>query len=185
MAAIESTMLALGTQAPEFTLPDTISGKTLSLNELKSDKATVIMFICNHCPYVKHVREELIRLPKEYRAKGVSFVGISSNDADAYPDDAPEELKKAAEEYGYAFPFLYDESQDAAKAYSAACTPDFFIFDKNLKLVYRGQLDDSRPGNNIPVNGSDIRAALDNILSGQPVNKNQKPSIGCSIKWKE
>lgn len=185
MAAIESTMLALGTQAPEFTLPDTISGKTLSLNELKSDKATVIMFICNHCPYVKHVREELIRLPKEYRAKGVSFVGISSNDADAYPDDAPEELKKAEEEYGYAFPFLYDESQDAAKAYSAACTPDFFIFDKNLKLVYRGQLDDSRPGNNIPVNGSDIRAALDNILSGQPVNKNQKPSIGCSIKWKE
>jgi peroxiredoxin len=184
VTAIESKMLPLGTQAPDFNLPDTISGKNMSLNELKSEIATVIMFICNHCPYVKHVREELIRLPNDYLQKGISFVAISSNDADTYPDDAPEELKKVAEQHGYPFPFLYDESQDTAHAYSAACTPDFFIFDKDLKLVYRGQLDDSRPGNGVPVTGESICNALDSILAGKNVAPNQKPSIGCSIKWK-
>jgi peroxiredoxin len=184
MAATPSTMLALGTKAPPFALPDTVSGKMMSLNELKSDQATVVMFICNHCPYVKHVQTGLVKLAQDYQPKGVSFVAISSNDVVQYPEDGPRPMKEVAERLGYPFPYLYDESQEIARAYRAACTPDFYLFDPDLKLVYRGQLDDSRPGNSIPVTGRDVRAALDNILAGQPVNPEQKPSIGCSIKWK-
>ncbi len=184
MAATPSTMLALGTTAPSFRLPDTISGKTMSLNELKSDQATVVMFICNHCPYVKHVQTELVKLAQDYQPKGVSFGAISSNDVAQYPEDGPGPMKEVAARLGYPFPYLYDESQEVARAYRAACTPDFYIFDPDLKLVYRGQFDDSRPGNPIPVTGRDVRAALDNILAGKPVNPEQKPSIGCSIKWK-
>jgi peroxiredoxin len=178
-------MLPLGTEAPDFTLPDAVSGKTLSLNDLKSDTATVIMFICNHCPYVKHVENELARLAKEYQPRGISFIAISSNDIEAYPADSPEEMKRLAETLGFSFPYLFDESQDVARAYQAACTPDFYIFDGTLKLAYRGQLDDSRPSNGMPVTGNDIRAALDNILKGEPVPEFQRPSIGCNIKWKK
>lgn len=178
-------MLPLGTSAPDFTLPDTISGKIVSLNDIKSSTATLIMFICNHCPYVKHINKELVRLYTDYSPKGVSFVAISPNDITAYPEDSPERMKEVANEIGYKFPYLYDESQSTAKAYQAACTPDFYIFDKDMKLVYRGQLDDSRPGNEKPVTGRDIRNALDNILNGLPVNQKQIPSIGCSIKWKK
>ncbi|NOZ62516.1 MAG: thioredoxin family protein [Calditrichaeota bacterium] len=185
MAETLSTMaLKLGETAPDFNLPDVVSGKNLSLAELKSDKATVIMFICNHCPFVKHVQEELVKLTNDYIPRGVSFVAINSNDVEAYPDDSPEEMKRLAEKLKFPFPYLYDETQKVARAYRAACTPDFFIFDKDLKCVYRGQLDDSRPGNNIPVTGKDIREALAAILAGKPVNPNQKPSIGCNIKWK-
>lgn len=184
MARTESTMLALGTAAPDFSLPDTVSGKTLMLNDLKGTKATVVMFICNHCPFVKHVNTGLVQLAKDYEAKGIGFVAISSNDVANYPDDSPEKMKENAAEQGFTFPYLYDESQEVAKAYDAACTPDFYVFDEDLKLVYRGQLDDSRPGNGIPVTGSDIRAALDAILTGVAVPEKQKPSIGCNIKWK-
>jgi peroxiredoxin len=184
MADTPSVMVDLGTKAPDFTLEDVVSGEKKSLSKLKSDKATVIMFICNHCPFVKHVQDELVRLANDYIPKGVSFVAISSNDADNYPQDSPEKMKEVAEEKGYPFPYLFDETQEVAKAYQAACTPDFYIYDGDLKLVYRGQLDDSRPGNNEPVNGKDIRAALDNILAGKPVDEHQKPSIGCNIKWK-
>lgn len=185
MAATTSTMISLGTTAPDFNLTDSVSGENKSLKDLSSDKATVIMFICNHCPYVKHINSELVKLSTDYIARGVSFVAISSNDVINYPDDSPEKMKEAAMDLGYPFPYLYDESQDIAKAYEAACTPDFYIFDGGLKLVYRGQLDDSRPNTEIPVTGKDIRAALDNILSGTPVNNEQKPSIGCNIKWKK
>lgn len=184
MADTPSVMVELGTKAPAFTLKDVVSGEQKSLSQLKSDKATVIMFICNHCPFVKHVNKELVRLANDYIPKGISFVAISSNDVENYPQDSPDKMKKVAEEQGYPFPYLYDETQEVAKAYQAACTPDFYVFDGDLKLVYRGQLDDSRPGNNEPVNGKDIRAALENILAGKPVDKNQKPSIGCNIKWK-
>jgi peroxiredoxin len=177
-------MLALGTQAPDFNLPDTVSGQTMALNELKSDQATVIMFICNHCPFVKHVNAQLVQLAQDYQPQGVAFVAISANDVENYPEDSPEKMKAYAEELGYPFPYLYDESQDVARAYKAACTPDFYIFDGDLKLVYRGQLDDSRPKSDIPVTGADIRAALNNILAGQPVDANQRPSLGCNIKWK-
>jgi thiol-disulfide isomerase/thioredoxin len=185
MAATLSTMMPLGTKAPDFRLPDTLSGKTLSLDELKSDRATVIMFISNHCPYVKHVQGELVRLASDYRPKGISFVAIGSNDAVAYPDDSPENMRREGERLGYSFPYLFDESQDVARAYDAACTPDFYIFDRDLRCIYRGQLDDSRPGNGKPVTGSDIRRALDSILSGKPVDGEQTPSIGCNIKWKK
>ena len=184
MAATPSTMMPLGTIAPDFTLPDTVTGRTMSLQELKSDQATVIMFICNHCPFVKHVQHGLITLANDYQPRGVSFVAISSNDIEGYPDDAPDKMKEVAEQFSYPFPYLFDESQDVAKAYDAACTPDFYIFDKDLKCVYRGQLDDSRPGNLIPVTGRDIRVALDSMLRGEPVNPDQMPSIGCNIKWK-
>ncbi len=185
MAETLSTMaMELGETAPNFDLPDVISGKNKTLAELKSDQATVVMFICNHCPFVKHVQDELVKLANDYIPKGISFIAISSNDVVNYPEDSPEEMKRLAERLNFPFPYLYDESQDVAKAYRAACTPDFFIFDKNLKCVYRGQLDDSRPGNNIPVTGKDIREALDAILAGKEVNPNQKPSIGCNIKWK-
>lgn len=185
MARTPSNMLALGTQAPDFQLPDTVSGKTLSLSELASEKATLIMFICNHCPFVLHVNEELVKLAKDYQAQGVSFIAISSNDIVNYPQDRPELMKQLAEDVGYTFPYLYDESQDVARNYQAACTPDFYLFDKDLSLVYRGQLDGSRPGNNIPVTGEDLRAAMDAVLAGKPVTANQKPSLGCGIKWKK
>lgn len=184
MAATESNMMPLGTKAPNFNLSDTISGKNQSLQELKSDKATVVMFICNHCPFVKHVQTGLVKLANDYIPKGISFVAISSNDVKNYPDDSPERMKEVAKQLGFPFPYLYDESQEIARAYGAACTPDFYIFDKDLKCVYRGQMDDSRPSNEMPVTGKDIRAALDAILAGKSVSEDQKPSIGCNIKWK-
>ena len=184
MARTPSTMAALGTTAPGFTLPDTGSGKNFSLEDVKGNVATLIMFICNHCPYVKHVNTELVNLANDYKDKGVSFAAISSNDIINHPEDSPELMKQVAKQLNYPFPYLYDESQKVAKAYNAACTPDFFIYDKEVKLVYRGQLDDSRPGNEIPVTGKDIRHALDCLIDGQPVSGSQRPSIGCNIKWK-
>ncbi|PIV85073.1 MAG: thioredoxin family protein [Nitrospirae bacterium CG17_big_fil_post_rev_8_21_14_2_50_50_9] len=184
MTLTASNMLPLGTIAPPFTLPDPVDGGEKRLNELKSDKATVVMFICNHCPYVKHIREELVSVSSEYIKKGISFVAVNANDAGNYPDDSPQRMKEVAEAFGYPFPYLYDESQETARAYKAACTPDFYVFDGDLKLVYRGQFDDSRPGSGIPVTGKDLRGALDRILRGEPVSPDQKPSMGCNIKWK-
>jgi peroxiredoxin len=184
-ATSEASMtLTLGATAPDFTLTDTVSGKTMSLSELKSPKATVIMFICNHCPYVKHVDRALVRLAQDYTPQGVSFIAISSNDPVQYPEDAPEKMREEALRVGYPFPYLFDETQDVARAYGAACTPDTFIFDGNLRLVYRGQIDDTRPGSGREATAADVRAALDAILLSQPVNAVQKPSVGCSIKWK-
>ncbi len=185
MALTPSTMLALGTKAPDFSLPDVVSGRTISLSTFAGKKATLLMFICRHCPYVQHVKKELARIGKDYAEKEIGIVAISSNDAANYPDDAPEKLKEMAGELGFTFPFCYDESQAVAKAYSAACTPDFFLFNREQTLVYRGQLDPSRPGNFKPVTGRDLRAAIDAVLAGQPVNPNQKPSLGCNIKWKK
>jgi peroxiredoxin len=185
MARTESKMLPLGTPAPEFRLPDTVSGKPISLDQIAGEHGTLVMFICNHCPFVKHVLDELVRLGKDYRERGIGLVAISSNDITGYPQDRPERMKALAAEKSFPFPYLYDESQNTARAFAAACTPDFFLFDQNRKLVYRGQLDDSRPGNNVPVSGKDIRTALDALLAGKPISKNQKPSIGCNIKWKE
>jgi peroxiredoxin len=184
MVLTPTTSIPLGFRAPDFTLPDTVSGKELSLNELASAKGTVVMFICNHCPYVKHVIEGIVGLANDYIPRGIAFIAISSNDAETHPDDSPEKMKETALSLGFPFPYLYDESQEVAKAYSAACTPDFSIFDGALKCVYRGQLDDSRPGNDIPVTGSDIRAALDALLAGEKVGEDQTPSVGCNIKWK-
>ena len=185
MALTPSTMLALGTQAPDFSLPDAVSGKTIRLRSAEySDKPVLVMFICRHCPYVQHIKEELSRLGRDYRAKGLGIVAISSNDAHSYPEDAPERLKAFAQELQLEYPLCYDESQAVAKAYTAACTPDFFLFGKDLTLVYRGQLDDSRPGNGKPVTGRDLRAAMDAVLGGRPVSQDQRPSIGCNIKWK-
>lgn len=184
MAATPSTMLPLGTIAPDFTLPDTLSDTPLSLADVRGSEATVIMFICNHCPFVKHVNVQLVQLAQDYMSNGVGFVAISSNDAEKYPEDSPAMMKEYAENLGYPFAYLYDESQEVARAYQAACTPDFYVFDAQNALVYRGQLDDSRPSNALPVNGSDIRAALDALLNNQPVSEIQKPSIGCNIKWK-
>lgn len=178
-------MLPLGTAAPDFSLPDTVSGRMISLSEVKTDKGLVVMFLCNHCPYVIHVNPEIVRVSKEYLAKGLGFVGISSNDAEKYPDDAPDKMKLVAQQLGYPFPYLYDESQAVARAYDAACTPDFYVFDKNLKLVYRGRLDDSRPRNDNPLTGRDLRAALDAVLAGEAVSEIQYPSGGCNIKWKQ
>lgn len=184
MAFTESNMLPLGSDAPPFVLPDTVSGNQISLQELASDVATVVMFICNHCPYVIHVNDELVRLANDYLPKGVSFVAISSNDAEKYPQDGPYKMKELAEKLQYPFPYLYDESQNVARAFDAACTPDFYVFDKNLKLVYRGRLDDSRPNSGTPLTGKDLRAALDAMIDGKPVAKKQYPSGGCNIKWK-
>jgi peroxiredoxin len=184
MARTESTMLALGTHAPDFQLPDVSSGKTVSLGDFRDKKALLVMFICRHCPFVKHVQHELAQLGKDYASQSLGIVAISPNDADAYPDDAPESLREMASELGFTFPLCYDESQDVAQAYSAACTPDFFLFDDKRRLAYRGQLDDSRPGSGKPVTGRDLRAAIDTLLNGRPVEPNQKPSIGCSIKWR-
>jgi thiol-disulfide isomerase/thioredoxin len=175
-------MTELGRKAPEFHLANVADGKMLSLSAFGSKKALLVMFICRHCPYVVHVKPELIRLAKDYQGKSVGIVGISSNDARRYPDDAPDKLADLSRELGV--PVLYDESQSVAKAYRAACTPDFFLFDQDRKVVYRGQLDDSRPGNNRPLTGRDLRAAIDAVLSDRPVNSQQLASIGCSIKWK-
>ena len=184
MALTPSNMLPLGTVAPDFSLVDTVTKDTYSLQQLRGEKGTVIMFICNHCPYVKYVNEELIRVCNDYRVTGFSFVAISSNDVSKYPKDGPEAMYRHAQKEGYNFPYLYDETQEVAKAYDAACTPDFYLFDSELKLVYRGQLDNSRPGNSIPLNGRDLREAMDNILNNHPQRKDQKPSMGCNIKWK-
>ena len=184
MARTPSTMVALGTKAPDFNLPDTVSGKQIELKDIKGGVATVIMFICNHCPFVKHVNEELVKLANDYKNKGIGFAAINSNDATKHPDDSPGLMMQVAKQLKYPFPYLHDESQEIAKAYDAACTPDFFIYDKELILAYRGQLDDSRPGNEIPVTGKDIREALDSLIRDKPVSKFQRPSIGCNIKWK-
>ncbi len=184
MARTYSTMLPLGTPAPAFSLPDVVSGQTVTLDDFKDRKALLVMFLCRHCPYVKHVERELARIGREYAAKDVGMVAIGSNDAAVYPEDAPASLMEMAEELHFTFPYCYDESQEVAKSYTAACTPDFFLFDRNRRLVYRGQLDDSRPGNDIPVAGRDLRAALDAVLADQPVPAQQRPSMGCNIKWK-
>jgi peroxiredoxin len=183
MVETKSKMNALGTKAPDFTLLEPLSGANKSLSQVQGQKGMVVMFICNHCPFVKHVQAGLVALANDYQNKGIGFVAINANDASKYPDDSPENMKNTATRFGYSFPYLYDETQQVAKAYDAVCTPDFFIYDANLALVYRGQLDDSRPGNAIPVTGNDLRAALDCILTGQPVSSNQKPSVGCNIKW--
>jgi peroxiredoxin len=176
-------MPELGMKAPDFSLPDT-DGKRVSLSDLAGAPALLVMFICNHCPYVKHVKRDLARLAAEYGKRGAAIVGINSNDASAYPDDSPENMKKERAAFGYGFPYLYDETQEVARAYRAACTPDFYVFDRDRRLAYRGQLDDSRPGNGIPVTGKDLRAALDAVLAGRPAPAGQKPSMGCNIKWK-
>lgn len=177
-------MLPLGTSAADFRLLDTVTQKMRSLDELKGAKGTVIFFICNHCPFVMHVNKELVRVANEYASKGISFIAISSNDVAHYPQDGPELMKKTALDLGYPFPYLYDETQEVAKAYDAACTPDTYLFDENLDLVYRGQLDDSRPGNGLPVSGSDLRNALNHLINKKGILGHQKPSIGCNIKWK-
>ena len=177
-------MLQLGTPAPAFSLPDTVSGRKVSIHDVKTGKGLVVMFLCNHCPYVIHVNPEIVRVAKEYMAKGLGFVAISSNDVEKYPEDSPELMKELAAKVGYPFPYLYDESQEVAHAYDAACTPDFFVFDAGMKLVYRGRLDDSRPKNDNPLTGKDLRAALDAVLEGRPVSEVQYPSGGCNIKWR-
>lgn len=183
MVETPSTMLPLGTEAPAFSLPDT-GGNTVSLGDFADAPALLVVFMCNHCPYVKHVREGLAGLVRQYQEKGVAAVAINSNDVESYPDDSPEKMAKEAAAYGYTFPYLFDESQETAKAYKAACTPDFYIFDEGRRLVYRGQMDDSRPGNQKTVTGADLRAALDAVLEGRPVSPDQRPSLGCNIKWK-
>ena len=183
MALTPSTMLPLGTTAPDFKLPDT-NGKTVALADFKDKPALLVLFICNHCPYVKHIRAGLAQLARDYLPKQVAIVGINANDVENYPEDSPARMKEEVKAAGYLFPYLYDESQAVAKAYRAACTPDIYLFDQNRKLVYRGQMDDSRPGNGIAVTGKDLRAALDAVLAGKPVSQNQKASIGCNIKWK-
>jgi peroxiredoxin len=183
MALTPSTMLPLGTTAPDFRLPDT-SGKTVSLADFKDAPALVVIFMCNHCPYVKHIRQGLAQFGRDYQAKGVAVVGISSNDATNYPADNPAAMKEEAQSAGYTFPYLYDETQAVAKAYRAACTPDIYLFDRQQKLVYRGQFDDSRPRNELPVTGKDLRVAVDALLTGKSIPQEQKASIGCNIKWK-
>jgi len=185
MPETPSTMAPLGMKAPDFRLPDVVSGRTVSLNDYKSAPALLVMFICSHCPYVKHVREHLAQLVREYQARGVAVIGISSNDAAQFPEDGPEGMKEEARTVGYTFPYLFDQTQEVAKEYRAACTPDFFVFDKDRRLVYRGQMDDSRPSSGRPVTGKDLRAALDAVLAGRPVAADQTPSLGCNIKWKE
>ncbi|MCM4171385.1 thioredoxin family protein [Arenibacter sp. TNZ] len=185
MANTLSKMLPLGTVAPNFKLLDTTSDKRKSLHELKGSKGTVIMFICNHCPFVKHLNTEIVKTAMEYQHKDILFIAISSNDVENYPQDAPHLMKLISVEQKYTFPYLYDESQEVAKAYDAACTPDFYLFDDDLKLVYRGQFDNSRPGNGTQVNGADLKGAMDALLAGAEVNTNQKPSMGCNIKWKK
>lgn len=179
-----SNMLPLKTVAPDFTLPDPLSGDDKSLQELKSDKATVIMFICNHCPYVIHLFRDIVDTANEYMEKGVQFIAISPNDIENYPDDSPDKMALIAKVLQFPFPYLYDETQEVAGAYDAACTPDFYIFDPDLRLSYRGQYDDSRPGKDIPITGKDFRAALDAVLAGEEVSERQVPSGGCNIKWK-
>jgi peroxiredoxin len=183
MVMTASTMLPLGTSAPHFNLPDT-QGKSVSIEDFKDAKALLVVFMCNHCPFVKHILKGFIRLTKDYQPKGVAVVGINSNDVQSFPDDGPRMMAKVARQMGFTFPYLYDENQEVAKKYHAACTPDFFLFNKERKLVYRGQMDDSRPGNNVPITGADLRAAINAVLTATPVAKQQKPSMGCNIKWK-
>lgn len=185
MSLTYSEMMPLGTTAPDFELRDTVSGKTMSLGQIKSDIATVVMFICNHCPYVIHVEKEMAAIANDYQQKGVTFAAISANDVENYPDDSPEKMKAKAKEVGYSFPYLYDETQEVAKAYQAACTPDFYVFDKNLTCVYRGRMDESSPGNGKPVTGKELRGTLDAVIAGNPVSQDQLPSMGCNIKWKK
>ena len=183
MAATPSTMLPLGTRAPDFQLPDS-DGRLVSSDEFSTCRALLVMFLCNHCPYVRHVAEEVVRVVGDYQARGVGVVAISSNDVAQYPDDSPARMAEVARAMGLAAPYLYDETQEVAKAYHAACTPDFFLFDADRRLVYRGQLDAARPGNGVPVTGHDLRAALDAVLADEPVPDPQRPSLGCNIKWK-
>lgn len=184
MVLTASTMLPLGTKAPEFELPDVGSGKLISLSDYAKKQATLVIFLCQHCPFVKHIKAQLAKLSNDYANSNLGIIAISSNDVSNYPDDAPEYLQAMAQELRLTFPICYDETQEVAKAYTAACTPDFFLFDAGLQLVYRGQLDDSRPSNGKPVTGADLRAAIDAVLAGLPVDIEQKPSIGCNIKWK-
>ncbi len=184
MALVESNPFGIGTKAPDFSLLNVISSEQNSLDELKGENGTVIMFICNHCPFVIHVNEALVSIANQYLEKGIAFIAISSNNIETHPQDGPEHMKEHAQKHQYPFPYLYDETQEVAKAYDAACTPDFYIFDEHLKSVYHGQLDSSRPGNDIPITGEDLRNAMDCLLMGTTNDKVQKPSIGCSIKWK-
>jgi peroxiredoxin len=184
MALTESTMLALGTTAPDFALTDVVSGKTVRRDDFRGQKALLVLFICTHCPYVKHIEKGIAALGKDYAGKLIAIVAISSNDVTTHPDDSPAGLKQQAETFGFVFPYLFDETQAVAHAYKAACTPDIFLFDADFRLVYRGQFDSSRPGNGVPVTGEDLRAAIDQVLSDKPVPTDQRPSIGCNIKWK-
>lgn len=184
MARTNSTMLPLGTVAPDFALPDVVSGKTVALADFKNFPALLVVFLCNHCPYVKHIQAGLAQMAKDFQARGVGVVAISANDVANYPDDSPDKMREEAQRAGYTFPYLFDESQSVALAYRAACTPDFFLFDGGKKLVYRGQMDDARRANNLPVTGSSLRAAVDAVLAGRAVSSSQIPSLGCNIKWK-
>lgn len=185
MARTNSIMVELGTVAPRFRLNDVVTGQPRSIEELAGQYGLLVMFICRHCPFVQHIQAELAKIGRDYEGRALGIVAISSNDAGSYPDDAPSSLKEQAQEVGFTFPYLYDETQEIAKAYQAACTPDFFLFDKQLKLVYRGQLDDSRPGNHVPVTGRDLRRAIDALLGEKTILMEQTPSLGCNIKWKE
>jgi peroxiredoxin len=184
MAATSSTMLALGTRAPDFSLRNAVDDTVVSLSSLHDKPAVLVMFLCNHCPFVIHVRDQITRIAAEYMPKGLGVVAINANAIETHPQDGPPEMRKLAQQLGWRFPFLFDETQEVAKAYRAACTPDFFLFDRDRKLVYRGQLDDSRPGNGVPVTGRDLRAAIDAVLAGSAVSEIQKPSVGCGIKWR-
>jgi len=184
MALTPSNMLPLGTKAPTFELPDTVSGKIVTLQELQSDTATVVMFICNHCPYVVHIINKLAEVARKYKERGINFIAISSNDVDNFTQDAPDKMTVFAKKHHFTFPYLYDETQEVAKAYQAACTPDFYLFDEDMVLQYRGRFDASTPGNSELVTGSELTDAIDNLLNGNPINEDQKPSVGCNIKWK-
>jgi len=184
MVLTASTMLPLGTPAPDFRLPEPATGRVVSRDDFASAPGLLVMFISNHCPYVKHIKKELASFAREYMERGLAIVAINSNDVSAYPEDSPERMAEEARRFGYPFPYLFDETQEVARAYRAACTPDFFLFDRERRLCYRGQFDDSRPGNGLPVTGADLRAAADAVLAGRPVPGNQKPSLGCNIKWK-
>ena len=183
--AVTSTMIPLGTQAPHFKLLDVCSNKILALTELAGNHGTVVMFICNHCPYVQHILPTLVSIAHQYQAKGINFIAINANDADAYPDDSPEKMRTEAIKHHFSFPYLFDATQQVARDYQAACTPDFFVFDKALKCVYRGRFDQSTPGNHLPVTGKELMGALESLLSGTPIDNNQLASMGCSIKWKK
>jgi len=184
MARTPTVEMELGYKAPDFSLPNVVFGNNQRYNDIKGEKATVVMFICNHCPFVIHVMDELIRIGNDYKDRGIGFVAISANDVSTHPDDSPDKMKALAKEKNFPFPYLYDETQEVAKAYTAACTPDFSVFDANDNCVYRGQLDDSRPGNNDPINGKDLREVLDKLIAGESIPSQQKPSLGCNIKWK-
>jgi peroxiredoxin len=184
MALTESTMLSLGTVAPDFALTDVVSGKTIHRDDFRGNKALLVIFICTHCPFVKHIEDGIAGFGRDYKGRPLAIVAISSNDVKAHPDDSPAGMKQQADTFGFEFPYLYDETQAVAHAFKAACTPDIFLFDSDFRLVYRGQFDASRPGNGVPVTGTDLRAAVDEVLAGKPVSLEQRPSVGCNIKWK-